>query len=555
MDSNPSTLNENARNAWQTLVEHSKVFDETSILDLFEQDANRLQNFSLEAAGLYLDYSKNKASAETIGKLMALAEAAGMKPAIEAMFKGEAINHTEGRQVLHTALRSYTGEPVIVDGKNVKEDVTAALDKMEIFVNQVQRGEWLGFTGKPITNVVSIGIGGSYLGPRVAIEGLRPFWAENLRTHFISNVDGADLAYTLESLYPETTLFIIQSKSFKTQETLANAISARNWFLQEGGDKSKISQHFVAVSSNVGLATDFGIGEDNILPMWDWVGGRYSLWSAIGLPIALQVGMPAFRELLAGAEALDTHFREAPLEQNMPVLLGMLGVWYHNFLGAESYAILPYDQSLENLTGHLQQVDMESNGKTCNREGGTVDYGTGPIIWGGAGTNGQHAYHQLLHQGTRWTPADFILPLRSHHSIGEHHAMLTSNCFAQSQALMCGKSLETAKQELLDSGKNEADADALAPHKVIPGNRPSNTLLMESITPYSLGALIALYEQKVFVQGVIWNLNSFDQWGVELGKQLCDSILPMLRDGDASTAHVDASTADLVARYREANGN
>ncbi|OZG70057.1 glucose-6-phosphate isomerase [Hahella sp. CCB-MM4] len=553
MDSAPQTTIPEVTAAWQALIDHQADIDNTTIVDLFKSDSNRVGNFSAEAAGLYLDYSKNRANTATLQKLLALAEASGLQQAIENMFTGVAINHTEGRQVLHTALRSTDATPLLVEGKNIREDISAALAMMESFVSKVQSGQWQGYSGKAITDVVSIGIGGSYLGPRVAVEALRPYWVNNIRSHFVSNVDGADLAYCVESLNPETTLFIIQSKSFKTQETLTNALSAKEWYLSKGGDADKIARHFVAVSSNIDLATGFGIDADNIFPMWDWVGGRYSLWSAIGLPIALQVGMQAFRDLLAGAEEMDKHFRTAPLGENLPVILGLLGVWYHNILGAHSHVILPYDQSLENLPAHLQQVDMESNGKSINRGGHQVDYGTGPIIWGGAGTNGQHAYHQLLHQGTRWTPADFILPLKTHHKLGDHHAMLTSNCFAQSQALMCGKSLEQAKAELVAAGMPEDKADELAPHKVIPGNRPSNTILMDEVNPKTVGALIAMYEQKVFVQGAIWDLNSFDQWGVELGKQLSDSILPLLKGEESDTSSVDASTADLVTRFKSAN--
>jgi len=549
----PESTSATVHVAWQALLAHRPAINETTIVDLFATDPNRLQRFSAAGAGLYLDYSKNRVTPDIFNHLIKLAEAAGLQQAIEDMFNGATINHTEGRQVLHTALRSADTTPLLVGSNDIRQDIHAAQDKIQEFVDKVHSGQWQGYSGKAITDIVSIGIGGSYLGPRVVVEALRPYWVNSLRSHFVSNVDGADLANVLESLNPETTLFIVQSKSFKTQETLTNALSAKGWYLRHGGDSEKIASHFVAVSSNVGLATEFGIEADNIFPMWDWVGGRYSLWSAIGLPIALQIGMPAFRELLKGAGDLDQHFRTTPFADNLPVIMGMLGIWYHNILGAHSHVILPYDQGLENLPAHLQQVDMESNGKSINREGLEVDYHTSPIIWGGAGTNGQHAYHQLLHQGTRWTPADFILPLRSHHQIGEHHAMLTSNCLAQSQALMCGKSLAQAKAELLQAGMTPAQAEELAPHKVIPGNRPSNTLLMDEVNPATLGALIALYEQKVFVQGVIWNLNSFDQWGVELGKQLSDSILPLLRDKGADTSRVDASTADLVARFRTAN--
>ncbi len=535
---------------WQRLGEHARDVANERIVDYFSTDASRFSSFSLEAAGLFLDYSKSRARQETLQLLCRLSDAAGLRDLIEAAFGGQTINHTEGRAVLHTALRSSATSPLLVDGQDIRQEIRAALTKMESFVEQVTAGQWLGFDGHPITDVVSIGIGGSYLGPRVAVEALRPYWKAGLRCHFVSNIDGSDIAYTLEKLDPARTLFIIQSKSFKTQETLTNAETAKAWYLQRGGASGSIARHFVAVSSNIKLAVGFGIAAENIFPMWDWVGGRYSLWSAIGLPVALQVGMSNFRKLLKGAELMDIHFRTAPAERNMPVLLALLGVWYQNFLGAGSCVILPYDQTLENLAGHLQQVDMESNGKQVDRQGQPITVETGAIIWGGAGTNGQHAYHQLLHQGTRWAPADFILPIHSHRESGRHHAMLTSNCLAQSQALMCGKSLEQATAELLATGMSAEAAAQLAPHKVIPGNRPSHTILMDSLTPEALGALIALYEHKVMVQGAIWNVNSYDQWGVELGKQLCDSILPLLEDATSNLDGLDPSTAGLVKHYR-----
>lgn len=535
---------------WQRLQEHAEQISPQTILSFFAVDAQRFEHFSMEAAGLFLDYSKAKAQAQTLTLLAQLADAAGLRDLITATFAGEVINHTEGRAVLHTALRSSEQSPLWVEGVNIRDEIQSTLMQMDAFVQSVHSGQWKGYSDQAITDIVSIGIGGSYLGPRVAVEALRPYWTGHLRCHFVSNIDGSDIAYTLEALNPATTLFIIQSKSFKTQETLTNAETAKAWYLENGGKADQVARHFVAVSSNVELARRFGIAAENIFPMWDWVGGRYSLWSAIGLPIALQVGMPGFRALLKGADAMDQHFKTAPFEKNMPAILGLLGIWYQNFLGAGSCVVLPYDQTLENLAAHLQQVDMESNGKQVDRQGHSLTVDSGAIVWGGAGTNGQHAYHQLLHQGTRWAPADFILPLRSHRERGRHHAMLASNCLAQSQALMCGKTLEQATTELLKAGLSQDAAEQLAPHKVIPGNRPSHMLLMEQLTPETLGALIALYEHKVMVQGAIWNLNSYDQWGVELGKQLCDSILPVLENPEADLSGLDPSTAGLVQKFR-----
>jgi glucose-6-phosphate isomerase len=534
----------------EQLSAHAKDVLQEKIIDYFESDPGRFDSFSCESSGLFLDYSKSRARKETLQLLAQLAEAAGLQELVEAAFSGKCVNHTEGRAVLHTALRSSDTTPLLVDGKDIRVEIRDALNLMESFVAKVTTGEWQGFDGQTITDIVSIGIGGSYLGPRVAVEALRPYWKPTLNCHFVSNIDGSDIAYTLEKLDPARTLFIIQSKSFKTQETLTNAETAKAWYLKKGGKAGSIAKHFVAVSSNIKLEVGFGIAAENIFPMWDWVGGRYSLWSAIGLPVALQVGMANFRKLLQGAESMDTHFRTAPAEKNLPVLLALLGIWYQNFLGAGSCVILPYDQTLENLAAHLQQVDMESNGKQVDRQGKPLTVESGVIIWGGAGTNGQHAYHQLLHQGTLWAPADFILPINSHRESGRHHAMLTSNCLAQSQALMCGKSLALATEELIASGMNPDDASQLAPHKVIPGNRPSHTITMDSLTPETLGALIALYEHKVMVQGAIWNVNSYDQWGVELGKQLCDSILPLLEDSSSNIDALDPSTAGLVKRFR-----
>jgi len=516
--------------------------------DLFKEDPDRFSRFFAEAAGIKLDYSKNRITPETLSLLMSMARDAQLPEKIEAMFQGQAINTTEQRPALHVALRNLSGEPIMVDDKDIMPEVRDTLQQMDKFVWRIHSAQWRGFSNKPFTDIVSIGIGGSFLGPKLVSASLKPYWNNALNCHYVANIDGSHITEVLKHLNPETTLFIIQSKSFGTQETLENTKVARSWFLRNGGNLETIAKHFIAVTANTEAAVDFGIQQENIFPMWDWVGGRYSLWSAIGLPIALTIGMDGFKALLSGANAMDTHFRTAPLEENLPVIQALLGVWYGNFLGADSHAILPYDHYLRGLPAHIQQLDMESNGKSVDLEGTPTDYTTGPIIWGGAGANGQHAYHQLLHQGTRLSPADFIIPLQSHNPVANHHAILFANCLSQTQALMQGKTEQEAKQELLDSGLSEKDANKLAPHKVIQGNRPSNTLLFDRATPRTVGALIALYEHKVYVQGAIWNINSFDQWGVELGKQLGNEILHKLLN-EPSTNKLDASTEGLINLY------
>lgn len=517
---------------------------------LFAADPDRGQRYSLDAAGLTLDYSKNHLNDDTLALFTRLADEARLTERVQAMFAGAAINHTEGRAVLHTALRGSVSQDVSVDGQPVAAEVAATMEKMARFVEQLHQGKWRGFSGDAITDVVSIGIGGSFLGPKIVTEALKPFWQHQIGMHFVANVDGAALSEKLAKLDPRTTLFITASKSFGTQETLANSLSARQWLENAGASFADLAKHFVAVTANVAKAEEFGISADNCFPMWDWVGGRYSLWSAIGLPIALAIGMAHFSALLDGAREMDQHFVSAPVTRNMPMLLALIGVSYINYRGATSHALLPYDHGLRALPGYVQQLDMESNGKSCHNDGQAITHLTGPVIWGAEGTNGQHAFHQLLHQGKQLIPADFILPLRSHYPLGEHHAMLASNCFAQSQALMVGKSRQQAEAELKQAGINTEQAALLAPHKVMPGNRPSNTLLMAQLTPQTLGALIALYEHKVLVQGLIWDLNSFDQWGVELGKVLGNAVLDKLQD-DTATLDLDSSTNALIARFRQ----
>jgi glucose-6-phosphate isomerase len=531
--------------AWQALQAHHAAIAPLHMRRMFEDDPARFERFSLRLGDLLFDYSKNRITDETIKLLLALAEQAGLPAAIERMFGGEKINFTEQRAVLHTALRSRSGHPVHLDGKDVMPDVRRVLQQMRRFSGAVRSGEHRGHTGKPITDVVNIGIGGSDLGPLMACEALKPYASPALRAHFVSNVDGTHLAETLKKLDAETTLFIVSSKTFTTQETLTNARSARAWLVEELGDERAVAKHFAAVSTNLKATGEFGIHPDNVFEFWDWVGGRYSLWSAIGLPIALYIGMDRFEELLGGAYAMDEHFRSAPLEKNMPVLLGLLGVWYGNFFGAQSNAVLPYDQYLHRFPAYLQQLEMESNGKRVDRDGNEVDYDTGMVLWGEPGTNGQHAFYQLIHQGTRLVPADFLAPLHSHNPIGEHHAILLANCFAQTEALMLGKTEDEARAELEALSLGGKELEALLPHKVFPGNKPTNTLLFDRLDPRTLGMLIALYEHKVFVQGVVWNINSFDQWGVELGKQLAGKILPELGGASAAMSH-DASTGALI---------
>ena len=534
--------------AWKDLQEHYSRISDHHMRDWFNEDPNRFDTFQLEAAGLTLDYSKNRITEDTMALLLGLAREQDLPSKIGAMFNGETINRSENRPALHTALRNFGDRDIMVDGENIMPEVRETVHRMEEFCWKIRRNQWRGYTNKPFTDVVSIGIGGSFLGPKLASSALKPYWDSRLNIHYLANIDGSHITEILKRLDPATTLFIIQSKSFGTQETLKNANACRQWFLDNGGTEGDLCKHFTAVSSNVEKATAFGISEENIFPMWDWVGGRYSLWSAIGLPLALAIGIDNFRELLRGAYEMDEHFRTAPLEHNMPVIMALLGVWYVNFFGVNSHAILPYDHYLRSLPAHLQQLDMESNGKSVTIDGSKVNYNTGPVIWGGVGTNGQHAFHQLLHQGTHFSPCDFIMPMNSHNPIDNFHAMLVSNCLSQSQALLQGKSEEDAIAELTAGGMSKAEAMVLAPHKVIPGNRPSNTIYFPKSTPQVVGALIALYEHKVAAQGMIWGVNSFDQWGVELGKQLGNKVLDALEAQNAPDGF-DGSTNGLINAF------
>lgn len=543
-------MNVSCSDEWNSLVSHYEDFGNRAMIDLFSEDAKRAERFSLSLKGIHLDYSKNRISQNTLALLMALARRSEVEAMRRQMFDGERINFTEQRAVLHTALRRPSGYSMTIEGEDVSSEISSVLEQMHVFCGKVISGEWVGYTGKPMTDVVNIGIGGSDLGPLMVTEALKPFAHGGLRVHFVSNVDGSHLAETVKGLDPETTLFIVASKTFTTQETLANAVSARSWFLLSAEDRSHVARHFVAVSTNTEKVEEFGIDAANMFRFWDWVGGRYSLWSAIGLSIALYLGFDRFRELLAGAHAMDDHFQKAPLEQNMPVILAMLGIWYNNFLGAHSQAIIPYDQYLHRFPAFLQQLDMESNGKRVDRQGKETAYATGPVIWGEPGTNAQHAFFQLLHQGTQIIPVDFIVSLKSQSPVGTHHDMLVANCFAQSEALMRGKSEVEARAELEAAGMSGDELEALLPHKLFPGNRPTNTIVLDELNPFTLGSLIALYEHKVFVQGIVWNLNSFDQWGVELGKQLAKAILPEFDADTAADGH-DASTNGLINRYRK----
>jgi glucose-6-phosphate isomerase len=534
--------------AWQALAEHWKQMSQVHMRDLFADDPGRAARMTRDAAGLHLDYSKHIATDRTLELLFDLARAVDLEHWRERMFTGEHINSTEDRAVLHVALRNRTDVRMPVDGADVMPEVDAVLARISDFSRRVRDGEWKGYTGKPITDVVNIGIGGSNLGPKMVCHALTPYQSKTPRPHFVSNVDGSHLMETVKGLDPATTLFIVASKTFTTQETMTNAQSARQWLTAALGTEAAVRNHFVAVSTNAEQVTEFGIDTDNMFGFWDWVGGRYSLWSAIGLPIALAIGYDGFADLLAGAHDMDTHFRSAPLEENLPVIMGLLGVWYIDFAGAKSHAILPYDQYLEHFPAYLQQGDMESNGKHVTRDGVRVDYATGPVVWGQPGTDGQHAFYQLIHQGTELIPSDFIAPIRSHNPVGDHHAKLLANCFAQTEALMRGRTLEEARAAMLDAGLSAAEADRLAPHRQFDGNRPTNTILMDKVTPRALGALIALYEHKIFTQGIVWGINSFDQWGVELGKQLAGVILGELKQGKVSAEH-DASTAALLDYY------
>jgi glucose-6-phosphate isomerase len=530
-------------------------YQDTSNLQMrqqFSEDPDRFNTYQVSAADITLDYSKNRINQQTLPLLNNLANACKLPQAIKAMFNGELVNKSEQRPALHTALRNFSDDPVYVNGEDVMPEVRATLIRMKEFCWRIRNQHWRGFNNKPFSDVVSIGIGGSFLGPKLASEALKPYWGKKINCHYLANIDGSNLTEVLQGLSPCTTLFIIQSKSFNTQETLQNATECRQWFLDNGGQQKDLPRHFTAVTANVEKAVEFGVDKENIFPMWDWVGGRYSLWSAIGLPLMLTIGHENFRQLLQGAYEMDVHFKNAPFEKNMPVIMGMLGVWYNNFFGAQSHAILPYDHYLKDLPSHIQQLDMESNGKSVDVHGRKLNYQTGPIIWGGVGSNGQHAYHQLLHQGTQFAPCDFILPLMSHNPVGSFHELLVSNCLSQSQALMQGKTYKEALAESASSSLSESEKDILAKQKVIPGNRPSNTLFFDKATPKVIGALIALYEHKVFVQGQIWGVNSFDQWGVELGKLLGDKVHAALSEEAVSdaTTYFDASTMGLINAFR-----
>ncbi|MBE8167835.1 MAG: glucose-6-phosphate isomerase [Shewanella sp.] len=534
--------------SWQALAKHRDQIKH--MRELFAEDSQRFEKMSLKGCGLLLDYSKNRLDETALSNLFQLAQETKLTEKIHAMFAGNTINTTEHRAVLHTALRASSDTIVMVEGIDVMPEIQQTLVKMEQFVNNVHEGTWLGHTGKNITDVVSIGIGGSFLGPKIVSQALRPYWTGHINCHFVANVDGTSIVEKLKPLDPETTLFVMSSKSFSTQETLTNSLSARDWLLNSSADKAAVAKHFVAITSNVAKATEFGIDEKNIFPMWDWVGGRYSLWSAIGLPIALLTGFAAFKALLNGAAEMDEHFKTQPLEQNMPVLMGLISLWYSNFYGSESQVVLTYDHYLRGLPAYIQQLDMESNGKSVDLSGNSLDYNTGPVIWGGEGTNGQHAYHQLIHQGTALIPADFIFPLTSHNPLGEHHTQLASNCFGQTQALMQGRTLEEATEELSQSNLSDEQKDVIAKHKVMPGNRPSNTILMDKLTPQTLGALIALYEHRTFVQGAVWNINSFDQWGVELGKVLGVDVLNRL-GSENLCSELDSSSNTLINIFKK----
>ena len=535
--------------AWKALEDHRAALSAATMRELFRENPHRFNEFSKKAGDLLLDYSKNLVTQETLRLLLDLARAAGVEAWCERMFSGEKINNTEGRAVLHVALRNALDRPIMVDGKDVMPEVGRVREQMRVFTTAVREGSWRGQTGEPITDVVNIGIGGSDLGPVMVTEALKPYQKAGLDVHFVSNVDGTHIVETLRSLTPEKTLFIVASKTFTTQETIANAKTARAWLVDALGEEA-VAKHFVALSTNAKAVSEFGIDVANMVEFWDWVGGRYSLWSAIGLPIAVAIGMDRFEELLAGGRAMDEHFRTTPLEANLPVLMAMIGIWNSNFLGAEAYAVLPYDQYLHRLPAYLQQADMESNGKSVTREGHPVDWATGPVLFGEPGTNGQHSFYQLLHQGTRLVACDFLAPANSHNPIGEHHRLLLSNFFAQTEALMRGKTAEEARAELEAEGRSAEDVGFLLPHKVFTGNRPTNSILFPLLDPFTLGMLIALYEHKIFVQGIVWQVNSFDQWGVELGKQLAKTILPEL-ETDAPVDSHDPSTNGLINAYKE----
>jgi len=544
-------INPTTTQAWFVLKKHfEEEMSRRHMKDLFAADPNRFESYSIKEANVLFDYSKNIISDKTIQLLFQLAKECGLDKAIEEQFSGKPINETEGRAVLHTALRNFSGASVLLDGKDVMPAIKGVLQQMKTFCNRIHQGEHLGYTGKKITTIVNIGIGGSDLGPVMVTEALKPYWVDGIQTYFVSNVDGTHIAETLKKVNAEETLFLIASKTFTTQETMTNAHTARTWFLEHAKEEVHIATHFVALSTNEKLVNAFGIDSQNMFEFWDWVGGRYSLWSAIGLSIALTIGYDNFEALLKGAHDADVHFKTMPFEKNMPVIMALLGIWYTNFFGAQSEAILPYDQYLHRFAAYFQQGNMESNGKFVDRNGTTVNYATGPVIWGEPGTNGQHAFYQLIHQGTLVIPCDFIAPAKSHNPIGDHHDKLLSNYFAQTEALLNGKTEKIVKEELKAAGKSEAEIESLAPFKIFAGNKPTNSFLVEKMTPHTLGFLIAVYEQKIFTQGVIWNIYSFDQWGVELGKQLANQILPELNHNEPVSGH-DSSTNGLINQYKQ----
>jgi len=535
--------------AWKALKAHHKEVAGRPMREMFAKDPKRFSKFSLAFEDILLDYSKNRVTGETMKLLFALARQADLKGWTEKLFTGAKINITEDRAVLHVALRNRSNRPILVDGKDVMPGVNRVLKQMRGFSDAIRNGTWTGYTGKAITDVVNIGIGGSDLGPVMATEALKPYGKPGLNVHFVSNIDGTHMAETLKPLKAETTLFIVASKTFTTQETITNAETARAWLLASAKDPAAVAKHFVALSTNAKAVAKFGIDTKNMFEFWDWVGGRYSLWSAIGLSIMVFIGPDNFEELLAGGHAMDEHFRTAPIEKNLPAILGVLWIWYNNFFDAQTHAILPYDQYMHRFPAYFQQGDMESNGKGVTRDGTAAKTSTGPVIWGEPGTNGQHAFYQLIHQGTKLVPADFIAPIQSHNPIGEHHPILLSNFFAQTEALMKGKTEAEVRKELTAAGITGEAQDRLAPHKVFTGNRPTNSILVQKITPRTLGSLIALYEHKIFTQGIVWNINSFDQWGVELGKQLAKAILPELEGGATVAAH-DSSTNGLINHFK-----
>lgn len=542
-------INPQSTQAWKALSTHFNGMQSKTLTELFQTDAKRFDSFSTTILDeILVDYSKNLITQETLNLLNDLAKETALSDAIKAMFSGEKINKTEDRAVLHIALRNRTNKPIIVDGQDVMHEVNAVLAKMKAFCEKVISGQWKGYTGKAITDVVNIGIGGSDLGPLMVTEALRPY-KNHLTMHFVSNVDGTHIVETLKKVNPETTLFLVASKTFTTQETMTNALSARTWLLDAAKDGASVAKHFAALSTNAKAVAEFGIDTANMFEFWDWVGGRYSLWSAIGLSIALSIGFDNFEALLSGAHEMDNHFETTPLEHNVPVILALIGIWYNNFYGAETEAILPYDQYMHRFAAYFQQGNMESNGKYVDRNGETVNYQTGPIIWGEPGTNGQHAFYQLIHQGTKMIPCDFIAPAKSHNNIADHHPKLLSNFFAQTEALAFGKTQAQVEQEFTQAGKSLDSVSHIVPFKVFAGNRPTNSILLKSITPKSLGALIALYEHKIFTQGAILNIFSFDQWGVELGKQLANKILPELGNSEKITSH-DSSTNGLINQYK-----